>query len=81
MFLTSRLDLLSGYNLRGGLDAAGEDRLGVIEAGYSNPGNPVALIRHRAAGNRARAKTPLNLNSLSNDQRAVLSDDTGGSDR
>lgn len=82
IFLTSSSDLHSSHYLnRRGPDIAGEERPGVIEAWYNNFGSPVALIDHGAAREKAIAKAPLYMNSLSNDQGAAVSDDTGGCDR
>ncbi len=82
IFLTSSSDLHSSHYLNGrGLDTAGEDRPGVIEARYNNLGNPAALIGHGAAGEKAIVKAPLYMNSLSSDQGAAVTDDTGGFDR
>lgn len=79
IFLTSSSDLHSSNHLnRRGLDAAGEERPGVVEARYNNLGNPAAFIGHQAAGEKAIVEAPLDTNSLFSDQRAAVSDDTGG---
>lgn len=64
-----------------GLDAAGEERPGVIEARYYNLGNPAALAGHGAAGDKPIPEAPLYGNVLSNDLKAVVADDTSGCDR
>lgn len=79
IFLTSGSDLhSSNYLNRRGLDAAGEERPGLVEARYNNLGNPPAFIGRQAAGEKAIAEAPLYMNSLFSDQRAAVSDDTGG---
>lgn len=80
--LTSSSDLHAcDYLRRRGLDTAGEDCSGVIEAWYNSSGNPAALTGFWTAGNKPIIKAPLYMNSLSSDQRAVLSDDTCGCHR
>lgn len=71
----------SDYLKKRGLDTASEELPGVIEARYNNLGNPAALIGHGPAGDEAIAEAPLYVNSLSNKERAAVSDDTGGCDR
>lgn len=78
ILLTSSSDLHSSdYLYRRGPDAAGEECPGVVEGRYNNLGNPAAFIGHQAAGEKEIVETPLYENSLFNDQRAGVSDDTG----
>lgn len=82
MVLTSSSDLHSVHDLISrGPDTAGEELPGVIEVRYNNLRHPAALIPHSAAGEETISKAPRDMNSSSNHQRAVVSDDTGGGDR
>ncbi len=81
-FLTSGSDFHSCYDLnRRGLDAAGEERPGVIEARYNDIRNIAAFVGRRAAGEKTIVEAPLYTNGLSGEQRAAVSDDASGFDR
>lgn len=49
----------------------------MIEGRYNNLGNSAAFSGDQAAGQKATVEAPLYKNSLFNDQRAGVSDDTG----
>lgn len=81
IFLTSSSDLHSSHHLvRRCFDTTGEKLSGAIEVWYNNLGNPAALIVHKAAGEKLITEVPPNMSLLSTNQRAAVSDDTGGCD-
>lgn len=77
LLLTSSSDLNSSNYLR--LDVAGEEGPGKVEAGYENAGCSLPLPGGVAAGESIAVQLPLDdAATLLTNQRAAVSDDTGG---
>lgn len=80
-FLTSSTNQHSSNNLVVVFDVAGESRLCVIKTWNNNCGLRLVLGELNIPMDGVPVKEPFNLNSLFQEKRAALGDDTGGIDR